>query len=89
MAIPQIAPEGSPEEETAETPEMEAKEGKFEIKCAAKDCVHNGDGYCKTDINVSGGPAPKCETYSPKSGGSPMGGMKPPAPPVPMMKMGM
>lgn len=88
MAIPQIAPEGSPEEESAETPQMEAKEGKFEIKCAAKDCVHNGDGYCKVDINVSAGPSPKCETYEPQGGGMKPpfgGGMKPPAPPLPMM----
>lgn len=83
MPIPQIAPEGSPEEEQAETPEMESNETKHEIKCAAKDCVHNTDGYCTVDIDVSSGPMPKCNTYEPKGGMG--GGMKPPAPPVPMM----
>lgn len=85
MPIPQIAPEGSPEEEAAETPEMEGKETKHEIKCMAKDCVHNQDGYCSVDIDVSAGPTPKCNTYESKGGGGSMAGspMKPPAPPVP------
>ena len=89
MAIPQIAGaaiEGSPDEEAAESPEVEKSEGKFEIKCAAKDCVHNSNGYCKVDINVSAGPNPKCETYEPQGGGSSMtGGPKPPSPPLPFM----
>lgn len=84
--IPPIAPEVEDEaEESAETPEMEASETKIEVKCAAKDCIHNKGGYCsKSEINVSAGPSVKCESYETGGGGSPM---KPPAPPMPFMGM--
>jgi hypothetical protein len=80
--IPPIAPDmgGGEAEESAETPEVEQSETKLEVKCAAKDCKFNKMGYCsKSEINVSAGPSPKCESYEPSGGG----GMKPPAPPLP------
>ena len=78
--IPPIAPEV----EEAEVPEMESTGVKVSIQCAARDCKFNKGGSCsKPEINVSAGPAVKCESYEPGSEG------RPPAPPVPPMPFAM
>lgn len=68
-------------EEAKETPEQEKSE-QHSIKCAARDCKYNKGGACTTDISVSAGPKPGCQTYEPGgAGGVPM----PPMPRMPGM----
>jgi hypothetical protein len=73
--MPPVPPIAPPMESGPEAPAM----GSVDVKCAARDCMHNTGGACsKASINVSADA--KCESYDPKSGG---GEIQPPAPPLP------